>query len=152
MRTKNLLGHLMAVAKQDPTVTRRVGSPSIPTCWILKTGSKTFPVLNSTSISTVFETFRLVAVACVTVMLSIATNLIRKIQTNSFADARTTLVVTSAKSAVQDSCKSHGNRTERTRSLNANVRSSVTTCTSPAGSFGHLMDTFSSLPMLWTLR
>ena len=24
MRTKNLLGHLMAVAKQDPTVTRRV--------------------------------------------------------------------------------------------------------------------------------
>jgi laminin, alpha 3/5 len=24
LRTKNLLGHLMAVAKQDPTVTRRV--------------------------------------------------------------------------------------------------------------------------------
>jgi laminin alpha 3/5 len=24
MRTRNLLGHLMAVAKQDPTVTRRV--------------------------------------------------------------------------------------------------------------------------------
>ena len=26
MRTKNLLGHLMAVAKQDPTVTRRVNT------------------------------------------------------------------------------------------------------------------------------
>ena len=29
MRTKNLLGHLMAVAKQDPTVTRRVRIGSV---------------------------------------------------------------------------------------------------------------------------
>lgn len=65
-RTKNLLGHLMSVARQDPTVTRRV--IIIFNWFFFSNFLKKFFFMFICSISIRSKIFQLVVVVCVTVM------------------------------------------------------------------------------------
>lgn len=102
----------MSVARQDPTVTRRVSFLSIYLIsWNFNRNSFSIFIQSKTSASE--------AVACVTAMPTFATRKTTPI--SSFASADTTHAAPNARRAVQDSNRKLGDNRKVTTSLNANV-------------------------------
>lgn len=107
LRTKNLLGHLMSVQRQDPTVTRRVNFFFV-TSDALDTLNK--KKLWTFSTFTQSKIFQLVVGVCVTVMPILVTYTNRARLEFQLANASTTLAVSNVTNVVQDSNRRNGDR------------------------------------------
>lgn len=143
IRVKNLLGHLMPVARQDPTTTRRVSSARGFTRWrlLFLSLSLSLPsfasfVKNNHRVRAIFfllflfafstftrsKTWASVADVGATATRTCATLRTRRTRTSSYAAASTTRAATIANSVVRASSRRPGASPNTTNCSSANVR------------------------------